>query len=330
MPFATLGYGARGVACALAAILAAATSTSGPAVAEATALTLADDFEAAGFVPGGGLFYKQGDEQRGGRVTFGVSPAHRGSSAMSLSTAPSCRPTIRGCSERAEVWERPEALAAYGQSVWYGIAMRLDAPIPRDDGRYVMAQWKREILPGAARDYSPFLAVRLLSGRLAITIETDLIEALPAGGPARPDGCLPGEARVLTRRGVRQTRALVAIEDGSSPSDYPGYFSDCAAGIRVARHSDLPKADTGWIDFVFRVMPDPRGEGRIDIIANGRAIATVTGHIGHVGPGLGSNQYFKFGPYRSPSPASWTVSFDDFRRGAGCADVTRTGVCPPP
>jgi hypothetical protein len=62
--------------------------------------------------------------------------------------------------------------------------------VPQDDGRYVMAQWKREIISGAEGDYSPFLALRLYQGKLGVTVETDLIESFPIGSPQRPDGCL--------------------------------------------------------------------------------------------------------------------------------------------
>jgi hypothetical protein len=234
-----------------------------------------------------------------------------------------------GCSERAEIWERPEVLAPFHSTVWYGFALRLNDPLAQDDRRYVIAQWKREIMPEAVGDYSPFLALRLYRGRLGITVETDLIPSYPIGGSERPEGCLPGEALVISRTEAQQTRALVAMESGTTTENYPSYFNACAPGIRVTSHADLPSAQQGWIDFVIRSQPGPDGEGHIEVIANGVHIVTLQGHIGHAGPGLGDNQYFKMGPYRAPAPLPWSISYDDFRRGPRCSDVIRIGQCPP-
>lgn len=289
---------------------------------------LKDDFSAGHFAPEGGLFYKDNAEQRAGKVTFQQRHPQSGKSALKLSLIPSCKAPADECSERAEVWERPEVLAPYDKAVWYGFSILMNDPVPQDDGRYVMAQWKREIIPGADGDYSPFMALRLYQGRLGVTIETDMIEAFPIGSAQRPKGCLPGEALVLNRPAARQTRALVAIEAGAGRENYPDYFDSCAPGIVVTRHADLPSAQKGWIDFVFRSQPGPAGDGHVEIFADGVAIATVKGHIGHQGPGLDNNQYFKFGPYRAPNPLEWSVSFADFRRGPRCSDVMRAGQCP--
>ncbi|CAM5763106.1 heparin lyase I family protein [Bosea minatitlanensis] len=289
---------------------------------------LSDGFEQGGFAPGGGLFYKNNPEQRAGKVAFGARAPLRGRGGLTLTVMPACAPDARGCSERAEVWERPRVLVPYAEAVWYGFAMRLEEPLPQDDRRHVMAQWKREIRRDAPGDFSPFLALRLYRGRLGFTVETDFVESFRIGGPQRPQGCLPGEARVFSRPKVRQTRALVAVEAGSAPEDYPGYFDACAPAIRVTRHADLPAARSGWIDFVVRSQPGPSGGGHIEILADGVPTVTVTGHVGHAGPGLGRNQYFKFGPYRAAGRLPWSVSYDDFRRGPRCSDVIRVGHCP--
>lgn len=293
-----------------------------------TSLLLRDGFDQGGFAAEGGLFYKQNFEQRAGRVVFGAAAPWRGSGGLTLTATSSCPPKRADCSERAEVWERPEVLAPYHKPVWYRFALRLDEPLPQDDRRYVIAQWKREIRPAAEGDYSPFLALRLYRGHLGVTIETDRVKAYPIGSRERPHGCRPGEALVFDRPKVRQTRALVATEAGSERTNYPGYFDACAPDIQVARHADLPSARKGWIDFVVRSQPGPDGDGHIEIMADGIRIVTVRGHIGHSGPGLDTNQYFKFGPYRAPAPQPWSVSYDDFRRGPRCSDVIREEQCP--
>ena len=321
--------GLLGCAVAFGLVAPGAPPVLAEAGTEAAQRIMRDGFEQGGFAPEGGLFYKDNPEQRAGRVIFDRTAPYSGAGALTLIAPPSCLPHAVGCSERAEVWERPEVLVPFRSAVWYGFALRLNDPLAQDDRRYVIAQWKREILPEAIGDYSPFLALRLYRGRLGITVETDLIPSYPIGGSERPEGCLPGEALVLSRTEAQQTRALVAIETGATSTDYPSYFNACAPGIRVTPHADLPSAQQGWIDFVVRSQPGPDGEGHIEVIADGVHIVTVQGHIGHGGPGLDDNQYFKMGPYRAPAPLPWSISYDDFRRGPRCSDVIRIGQCPP-
>lgn len=322
------GVGRRLAGMSAIALLALTTPLFA-AAQDGSSLVLRDAFDAGRFALEGGLYYKDNAEQRAGRVTFREKSPLDGRGALTLSVKPHCAKGARNCSERAEVWEKPDVLASYDQTVWHGFAMRLDDPVPQDDARYVMAQWKRQITPGAEGDYSPFLALRLFQGRLGVTVETDMIDVHQIGGPDRPDGCLPGEALALNRSAARQTRALVALETGSTRADYPAYFNACAPAIQVTHHAGLPPARAGWIDFVFRSSPGPQGNGHIEIVANGRHVATVKGPIGHRGPGLGKKQYFKFGPYRAANTNSWSVSYDDFRRGPRCSDVIRDGQCPP-
>lgn len=324
-----VAFGALCCAAALGLVGTPATPARAEAGTDAARRILHDGFDRGSFAQEGGLFYKNNPEQRAGRVIFGDAVPYRGIGILTLIAMPSCLPQSIECSERAEVWERPEVLAPYDSTVWYGFALRLNDPLPQDDRRYVIAQWKREILPGAAGDYSPFLALRLYRGRLGITVETDRIRSYPIGGDARPGGCLPGEALVLDRPDTRQTRALVAVESGTTREDYPSYFNACAPGIQVTTHAELPSAQKGWIDFVIRSQPGPDGDGHIEVIADGTRIVTVQGHIGHSGPGLDDNQYFKMGPYRAPSSLPWSISYGDFRRGPRCSDVIRLGQCPP-
>lgn len=323
---------ASGLLCCAAAIGLAGAFVV-PACAEAgpdpAQRILRDGFEQDGFAAEGGLFYKDNPEQRAGRLVFGGAAPYSGAGTLTLIAEPSCPPRAAECSERAEAWERPELLVPFHSAVWYGFALRLNDPLAQDDRRYVIAQWKRETLPEAAGDYSPFLALRLYRGRLGITVETDLIPSYPIGGSERPAGCLPGEALVLGRSEAQQTRALVALESGTTSANYPSYFNACAPGIQVTPHADLPSAQKGWTDFVVRSQPGPDGDGHIEVIADGVHIVTVRGHIGHGGPGLDHNQYFKMGPYRAPAPLPWSISYDDFRRGPRCSDVIRIGQCPP-
>lgn len=292
-----------------------------PAHAPAWAQPLADDFDGPDFAPGGGLYYKLNAEQAAGTRRFapGTGPAGRGT--LHLAVHPRCAPGDPACSERAEVWERPAVLAPYGTPMWYGFALALDAPIPDDDHRYLLAQWKRQILPGAAGDISPFLALRLRRGRLYLTVETALLPTV--------DTASAGAAPVQVRRHDHQMRALVAAEPGTPAATFADYARHSEDIRVIPRGAPLPAAGSGWIDFALRVQPGPDGDGHIEVLANGAWVATVRGHIGHAGPGLGPMQYFKFGPYRAGHPGAWRVRYARFRRGPRALDVLPAAHCPP-
>ena len=308
---------------AAAAILAIA----GPALAaDATQVRLRDDFELGKFDPAGGLYYKENFEQSAGTVRFESEDVRSGKGALALTLKSLCPADDEGCSERAEVWERPEVLVPYDAPVWYGFSMKLADPIPEDDHRYLMAQWKRQMTSEAEKGYSPFLALRLDKGKLTVTVETDEVKVEPLGTPERPTSCKQGETLVNDRPHDGQTRALVAWEAGMELSAWR-YFNGCTSDITVTYHEGLPAAASGWIDFAFFIQTGPRGGGLVEIIANGKRIATAEGHIGHAGPGLLDRQYFKFGPYRAGRAGEWTVLYDNFRRGPKCSDVTDAPVC---
>ncbi|MCO5064994.1 MAG: polysaccharide lyase [Rhizobiaceae bacterium] len=279
---------------------------------------LRDDFEGTDFSPDGGLYYRLNAEQRAGSVEFQGSDVFSGKRALKLSV--DSRKLENGVEcERAEIWERTDLRVPYNQGVWYGFAFKLADPIPTDDHRYLIAQWKREILPGASGDFSPFLALRLRHGKLHMTVETNFrppLDGCPVDGKGKFEG-----VPVFMRPEKNQMRALVATDPGWTPQEGKLYthFTD---RIAVANHGNsLPPPDTGWIDLVVYSKPGPGGDGRIEIYANSRPVATVTGMIGHGDPGLGSNQYFKFGPYRSRHTGKWSIYYDEFRRSPDRADV---------
>lgn len=288
---------------------------------------LYDGFEGTDFAPGGGLYYKNNREQGAGSHSFQSEVVRSGKGAVDLSVRPQCPPDNELCSERAEVWEKPDILVRYGDPVWYAFSMKMAEPIPPERHRYVMAQWKREIDPGAMGDYSPLLALRLMEGRLAVTIDTDTGAYAAIGTAERPTGCKPGEAAAAAPDEFNQFRSLVAIEPGGGDAVASG-FAGCTPDLIVTpRGGTLPSLASGWIDFVFQVKPGPQGDGRIDIFTNGQWIATVTGKIGHEGPQLGEHLYFKFGPYRAGRDNVWRIYYDEFRRGPACSDVAPATLC---
>lgn len=289
---------------------------------------LYDGFEGPDFAEAGGLYYKDNFEQTAGTVAFQKDVVLNGGGALKLSIKPLCGADMSGCSERAEVWEKTPLRVPYDRGVWYGFAVKFADPVPQDDHRYLIAQWKREIDPGAEGDFSPFLALRLRQGKLFATVETNYLPPSRDGGTGLAAQCAPGETPVWLRPETNQMRALVAADGAWAPED-GSLFHACTDKITlIDRGHPLPRPNSGWIDFAIYTRPGPDGSGQIELFANGKWIVTVKGHIGHADKGLGINQYFKFGPYRAAHTTEWTLYYDDFRRSPRCEDVLKTAPCP--
>lgn len=302
-----------------AALLLASLLVSPALAQDAQSKTLFDGFDGKNFAATGGLYYRKNAEQSAGTYTFQDKVKLDGKGALKLSVRPLCKPADTLCSERAEIWEKTANRVPYDEPAWYGIAMKLADPIPQDNHRYLMAQWKREIGPTAKGDFSPFIALRLERGKMFFTVETDFI----AGGPALVNGqCPAGSTRVWFRPEENQMRALVANGTDWTDKDMTD-FAACSDQIHTVSHNPLPNASTNWVNFSVYSHPDAKGNGRVEIFANKIWIATITGHIGHNDKGLGKNQYFKFGPYRAGHEGIWTVYYDDFRRSPNCIDVLK-------
>jgi Polysaccharide lyase len=310
--------------------LAAASLLCCAAYAGSADVTLHDGLDGPDFSTDGGLYYRDNFEQSAGKVEFQNAVKFEGQGALKLSVKPLCTAKDEGCSERAEIWERTELRVPYDQGVWYGFAVKFADPIPTDDHRYLIAQWKREIDPGAEGDFSPFLALRVRNGKLFATVETNFIAPADGNMDAGAEGCKDDSVPVWFRPETNQMRALVATDAGWVPTDNDLYRG-CTKAITVTDHGNkLPLPSSGWIDFAIYTKPGPNGSGHIEIFANGKPIVTVKGHIGHADKGLGENQYFKFGPYRAGHTTDWTVYYDDFRRSPRCADVMGESQCPLP
>lgn len=309
--------------------MAAAVCMCAPAIAEkASSQVLVDGFDGPDFSESGGLYYKENFEQSAGIVEFQKDVVRSGGGALKLGVKPLCPAANTSCSERAEIWEKTALRVPYNEGVWYGFAVKFADPIPTDDHRYLIAQWKREIDPGADGDFSPFLALRLRQGKLFATVETNYVA--PANGAASTGtaNCAGGGTPVWYRPETNQMRALVATDATWTPQD-GSIYDACTDAITITDHGNkLPTPDSGWIDFAVFTKPGPDGSGHVELFANGKPIVTVKGHIGHADPGLGKNQYFKFGPYRAAHTTDWVLYYDDFRRSPNCADVLTNGSCP--
>ncbi len=302
------------------AMALAAVTFAAPAFADDWRKPLFDSFDGSDFAPEGGLYYRDNFEQTAGTVTFQKDVSLDGKGALKLSVKPICG-NDGDCSERAEIWEKTELRVPYDQGIWYGFSVKFGDPIPQDDHRYLIAQWKREIGPEAVGDFSPFFALRMNEGKLFATVETNYLPGLDTV----PDNnvCPGGVTPVWLRPETNQMRALVATE-ANWTTQKDDVFTSCTDKITIVDHGNpLPAPNSGWIDFAVYTRPGPDGDGHIELFANGKPIVTVTGHIGHGDAGLEENQYFKFGPYRAASDDEWTLYYDDFRRSPDCADVLR-------
>ena len=282
---------------------------------------LYDSFDGSSFSQAGGVYYRDNREQSAGTYEFQNAVKRTGSGALKLTVRPFCNPTDLGCSERAEIWEKTELWASYDAPVWYGFSVKFADPIPVDDHRYLIAQWKREILPEAAGDFSPFLGFRYRSGKLFVTVETNY--HLPSKAQPVDGVCPSGTIPVWLRPETNQMRALIVKPSGWVSADEERYTS-CTDKIAVTDHGNtLPEVTSGWIDFAVLSKPGPDGSGHIEIFANGKWIVSVKGAIGHADFGLGEKQYFKFGPYRDGAPNEWALYYDDFTRSSDCNDVLK-------
>jgi hypothetical protein len=224
----------------------------------AWAQPLYDGFEASDFSPSGGLYFKKNPEQSVGTVEFQDQVVYRGQGALKLTGEHSQDKLAKKLSERAEIWERPELWVPYDQGIWYGFAVKFAEPIPRDDHRYVIAQWKREIA-GTKGDFSPFLAIRLKKGKLFATVETNLLMVVRERPKDQTHQNKGEEAAVWLRPETNQTRALVAT-DSTWMSDDGECFNSFTREITVtSRGNPLPKPGSGWMDFVIYSKPGPDG-----------------------------------------------------------------------
>lgn len=298
------------------------------ALADSAAMVLRDGFDGTDFSDEGGLYYRENAEQAAGRVEFQDEVTRNGTGrALKLSVNALCDLAAEGCSERAEIWEKTALRVPYETGVWFGFSVKFGDPIPSDDHRYLIAQWKREIGPEAEGDFSPFLAFRMTNGKLFATVETNYYApSVPEDGAIVAD-CAAGQTPVWLRPETNQMRMLVAADETFTATDDPRFNACTDHTVITPRGAPMPKPTDGWIDFAIYSKPGPGGDGRIELFANGKWIVSVTGYIGHNDPGLGANQYFKFGPYRDGAPEEWVMYYDNFIRSPNCADLLDAEAC---
>ena len=245
-----------------------------------------------------------------------------------------------------ELWEARQKRCDFGDEVWYSFSFKIDGTVwPAGSTRWVIGQWKED------SGGSPFLAQRFDNGVFHITVQHNDTRKLVAQAEGSYQQDFKGFSRELQqmlsldRQGFRNrndatrtsdeflgsgltleelkkaietqdTSKFPFLADPQTYSDYPG--------IKIELSDDpvLPDPTDGWVDMRYRVKGSRVGQGIIEIWANDRFIARVTGYIGN-DEFSGNTQYFKFGHYRDydRDDLQSTVYLDRFRRGPHRSDV---------
>ena len=198
---------------------------------------------------------------------------------------------MRGCGkncQRNEIRTAPGHRIRFGQEAWYSFSFRIDGKLPaRQTKRWVSGQWKQQC------GGSPFLAQRFDRGVFQITVQDNSCRVI-----------------VASSEGFGQKLPLTRQVGHAAQKGRP-----CSSDIKVhhSANATLPSPYGKWVDMAYRVRGGRNGTGLVEIWANGRFIARVTGSIGY-DFASGPDQYFKFGIYRAPMPGSSVVRMDRFRR----------------
>lgn len=245
-----------------------------------------------------------------------------------------------------ELWIARDKRCRFGDEVWYSFSFRIDGTVwPAGSTRWVIGQWKEE------SGGSPFLAQRFDNGVFHITVQHNdsrKIVAQSEGSFSQNFSMFKGELKQMLRldRKVFRSRddatltseeflgkglSLAELKDAIAKQDtskFPfltdpqDYRDDPNIHIELSADPILPDPSKGWVDMRYRVKGSREGHGIIEIWANNKFIARVTGYIGN-DEFTGDTQYFKFGHYRDfdRKDLQSTVYFDRFRRGPTRADV---------
>ncbi|GLS17684.1 hypothetical protein GCM10007874_06990 [Labrys miyagiensis] len=199
--------------------------------------------------------------------------------------------------ERAELWEADDLALRLGTEVRYEFAMLIDPGISDRSPRFVSGQWKQG-------GRSPFLAQRFDGHAFTVTIQQDNRSA---------DAALRPECRI------------VAAADSVSPKVPGSSFSHsdqphgstgitCDSDVKVTTYGPLPSPFGRWVTMGFHLKDVGTDRALIEISADGKPIAKVTGRIGYTDASGSAMQYFKFGPYRDRETGVNFAKLARFRR----------------
>jgi hypothetical protein len=200
--------------------------------------------------------------------------------------------------QRNEIRVAEQLQPFFGDDLWYGFSIKALGDIPECGGvRWVIGQWKHTTAD------SPFLAQRFDNGVFHVSVQDDHCRCRVTQAPGDPD-------RKLVTASDKPLRCVNTDEHS------PDEGKPCESALRVYYGDDpmLPDIKLGWVDMLYRVRGGRDGGGFIEIYANSRFVARVTGPIGYKG-GDGDRQYFKIGNYRNFIPGEAQLDVDIFWRG---------------
>jgi hypothetical protein len=205
------------------------------------------------------------------------------------------------CIQRQELRFQSRYTHAADEPFTYKLRFRMPAVIQdtKNSVRWVIAQWKQEPVSPAYKDPSPVLAQRFDDGVLHVTVQDEECRCRVASAPM-PDGS------------IWPARSGVAHDCISTRLGDPDHTA-CTADLTVEYGADpvLPSARGTWVDMQYRVQMSRSKTAAIEIYANGRFIARVTGKIGYEpAPGKISQTKFKIGHYRDYLPSVDTMDID--------------------
>ncbi|MDD7908875.1 heparin lyase I family protein [Pseudovibrio exalbescens] len=245
-----------------------------------------------------------------------------------------------------ELWVANDKRCNFGEEVWYSFSFRIEGRFWNTGStRWVIGQWKED------SGGSPFLAQRFDNGVFHITVqhnETRELVAKSAGSFEQDFALFRNEFKQLLlldpNYALRQANKAIASSEVASYevavekykeaiatqdvtkfpflNDKAQFKNDPGIHIELSDNPFLPDPTEGWVDMRYRIKGSREGQGIIEIWANDRFIARVTGFIGN-NEFAGPTQYFKFGHYRDPDRHDFkaVLHFDRFRRGHSREDV---------
>lgn len=224
-----------------------------------------------------------------------------------------------GIIQRNELRLHREYRHPVDEEYWYGLSFRVDGDIPATGStRWVIGQWKQ------TRGSSPIVAQRFDNGVFHVTVQDGPCRCRVAAADGDPD-------LKVAALGAGPPHCVWTADGG--PGDRGGGLREgeaCDSELTVSRgeESVLPDPKAGWVDMIYAIRGGRDGHGKVDIYANGRFVARVTGPIGY-GNWRGQKVKFKIGMYRDLMPGTAHLHVDRFWFGRDPA-VHAPGFAPQP
>ena len=204
----------------------------------------------------------------------------------------------------SEIREANGVRLNFGDEAWYAFSFRITGHGSAGGlSRWQLGGWKQET------DGSPFISQRFDNGVFHITLESGKSRVLLATAKGKADGFVSAMAKGL----MSQFGYLTQKEKYDGKDDIT---------LAYGTNPILPNPSRGWVDMMFHIKGGIKGDGILEVFANGRFIARATGTIG-VKEFEGTSQYFSFGHNRAALPGTSTLYFDRYRRGKTRADVEK-------